>query len=165
LNQDPSISSTIRATKHRFGSVVHHGRASQPRSNRRRPPPQGHLPGSLRGLLPLPITDTPEDAARHRPRLPPGLTQWSPRCFRRTRRMPGMRQARLALLRAQAGREKRDTDEAASDAATETEQRVLGLMADALSAPRPRPRPNRRHSQTRSPRPSSTRSITPSAPS
>jgi hypothetical protein len=51
--------------------------------------------------------------------------------------MPGMREARswrLALLRAQAGREKRDTDEAASDAATETEQRVLGLMADALSA-------------------------------
>lgn len=47
-----------------------------------------------------------------------------------------MRQAkgwRLALLRAQAARETRAADTAASDAATETERRALGLMADALA--------------------------------
>ena len=63
-----------------------------------------------------------------------------------------MRQARgwrLALQRAQAAREKREADTAASDDATATERRVLGLLAGALdrapaapaSAEPPRPNP------------------------
>jgi hypothetical protein len=55
------------------------------------------------------------------------------KCFAQSAGM--MRQAkswRLALLRAQAVREKREADPAARDAATQTEHRTLGLMADAL---------------------------------
>ncbi len=57
------------------------------------------------------------------------------KCFAQSAGM--MREARswrLALLRAQAVREKRDTDAAACGAAAQTEQRALGPMADALVA-------------------------------
>ena len=53
-----------------------------------------------------------------------------------------MRQARswrLALLRAQATREKREADVEAREAAARTEQRALGLMADALAHTPPAP--------------------------
>ena len=56
------------------------------------------------------------------------------KCFARSASM--MREAkswRLALLRAQAAREKREADPTACDAATQTEHRALGLMAHALA--------------------------------
>jgi len=132
---------------------------------------------TLRGVLPPPVTDTPEDAAHrdcaaiaHVASLLPAnpdeanlaaqyvaASAQALDCQRLARQYPAdpelilkchaqsasmMRQARswrLALLRAQAAREKREADTAAHDAATHTEQRALGLMADALARTPPAP--------------------------
>jgi hypothetical protein len=135
---------------------------------------------TLRGLLPPPITDTPEDAARRDIALIGHVASLLPAnadeanlaaqyvaasaqaldCLRIARAHEDddpkfalrhiaqsasmMRQARswrLALLRAQAARETREASAAARDAATQTEHRALGLMADALAHAAPPPAP------------------------
>jgi hypothetical protein len=135
---------------------------------------------TLRGALPLPVTDDPKDAARrdfaaiahvasllpanpdeaHLAALYVGASAQAMDCLRLARQHEGnlprilqctaqsarmMREAkgwRLALLRAQAVREKRDADATAGAAATQAERRVLGLMADALLEAEPRPQPD-----------------------
>jgi hypothetical protein len=134
---------------------------------------------TLRGLLPPPITDTPEDAARrdcaaiaHVASLLPATADEANlaaqyvgasaqaldcqrlarehegdlrkmlQCFAQSARM--MREAkswRLALMHAQATRERREADDAARDAAAEAETRVLSFMADALAHGPPPPEP------------------------
>jgi hypothetical protein len=125
---------------------------------------------TLRGLLPKPIADTPEDEARrdlaaiaHVASLLPANAEeahlaaqyvaasaWALDCLRLARQYPGdtphflkctamcvsmMRQARAwrrALMDAQTTRKARD-----AAAATQTEHRALGHMAEVLADPKP----------------------------
>ncbi|HME22118.1 MAG TPA: hypothetical protein VKI44_12405 [Acetobacteraceae bacterium] len=134
---------------------------------------------TLRGLLPPPITDTPEDEARrdlaaiaHVASLLPANAEEADIashyvaakaqalvCIRLSRACPNdptmilkctaqaasmMCQAlrwRALLQRLQAARREQGKDTAAHDAATATEQRALGLLADALAQAPPLPEP------------------------